>query len=71
MKPDTATAAILLSNCFAAVSSSPEAWRAFEHEQERKQDGQLESFEDWAMRRAGVMAKRIWERSVKVSGGAK
>ena len=64
-KPPPEIASRLLVDCLGVVINSPEAWRTFEHEQEEKPDGSgdSESFDDWALRKAGILAKRIWERS--------
>lgn len=62
-KPKPEILSRLLCDCLGIVVSSPEAWRTFEHEQGVKPDGEDESFDDWAMRKAGVMAKRVWERA--------
>lgn len=58
--PSAENKALIISICLGAVTSSPEAWRDFEHEAEKN-----EGFDDWALRKAGVLAKKIWERVMK------
>jgi hypothetical protein len=59
-KPTPTEKVRLISDCLGVVMSSPEVWREFEHEQEMN-----ESFEDWALRRAEGLARKIWIQAHK------
>lgn len=56
-QPTAFEKATLVAQCAAGIMQSPEAWRAFEHE---AREG--ESFEQWATRRAFIMAKGIFDK---------
>lgn len=66
-KPEPHEKALLVATCLAGVLGSPEAWRDYEHEAGNRSfdpgADAAQSFEDWAIRRADRMARKIWVAS--------
>lgn len=63
MKPTQMEKTVLLVGCMKIIASSPNVYQTFEHEQGEKENGDNESFEEWLLRKAEILAKQTWAKS--------